>query len=80
MLNCQEILCYLMKYLDGELSPEESARFEKHIAICPPCIDYMKTYKETIRLGQSVCHDETSACAEVPEELIQAILAMRRQP
>jgi anti-sigma factor (TIGR02949 family) len=75
MLTCQELLDFLMQYLDGELPPEEAARFERHLSACPPCLEYMKSYRETVQLEQCVCAER---CDDVPEELIHAILAARR--
>jgi predicted anti-sigma-YlaC factor YlaD len=77
-MTCQEILDFLMQYLDGELPAEEVAHFEEHLGCCPPCLDYLKTYKETIRLGREACAGDESRCKNVPEELVRAILAARR--
>jgi anti-sigma factor (TIGR02949 family) len=79
MLTCQEILDFLMQYLDGELPPEVKAHFEAHLAVCPPCISYMETYRVATSLCKRACAEETHSCQEVPEELVQAILAARRQ-
>jgi predicted anti-sigma-YlaC factor YlaD len=77
-MTCQEILDFLMQYIEGELPVEQLACFEEHLHVCGPCVDYLKTYKETIRLGQAACAEDNSPCKQVPEELIQAILAARR--
>lgn len=77
MMTCKEIIDFLMRYLDGELAADESARFEEHLAICPPCVAYLQTYKESVRLGRSACVTGVD-CQEVPEDLVQAILAARR--
>jgi anti-sigma factor RsiW len=78
MLTCQEIVDFLMRYLDGELPAEERSRFEEHLALCPPCVDYLKTYQDAVRLGKATCAEEDSRCKDVPEALIRAILAARR--
>ena len=36
-MTCEELIEYLMRYLDGELPPAEAARFEKHLYACPAC-------------------------------------------
>ena len=77
-MNCRKFIEFLMEYLNGELSPAEHAEFEAHLAECPWCVAYMQTYQEAIRLGKAVFADEESNVPEeVPEELIQAILAAR---
>ncbi len=80
-MTCRDILEFLMQYLSGELTAEERAIFEEHLAICPPCVEYLKTYEETIKLGKAALSEPSeSVCDEIPEELVQAILAARRSP
>jgi anti-sigma factor RsiW len=67
-----------MAYIDGDLSPAEQAEFDAHLAECPRCVDYLRTYRETIRLGKSAFpRSEASVPQEVPEELVRAILSAR---
>jgi len=79
MLTCRELIDFLMAYLDGELPAAQRADFERHLGVCPPCLNYLETYKETVRLGKACCADDALP-ADVPEELVRAILAARRQP
>jgi anti-sigma factor RsiW len=79
-MTCREVIDFLMAYLSGELSASERAEFERHLAECPDCSAYLKSYEETIELGKGVFADpDASMPKEVPEELVQAILASRRQ-
>jgi anti-sigma factor (TIGR02949 family) len=80
-ITCHELFDFLMSYLDGELPPAEREVFEAHLAACPPCVVYLETYQETVRLGKAACSDPALP-DEVPEELVQAILASRpgREP
>lgn len=79
-MNCREFVDFLMSYLDGELEPESARVFEEHMFLCPPCLSFLDTYKDTIRLGRFACEEQGGpAREEVPEELIQAILAARRK-
>jgi anti-sigma factor RsiW len=64
-----------MSYLDNELAPVERAEFDRHMAACPSCVNYLKTYEKTVLLTKSAAEDPVPA--EVPESLIQAILAAR---
>ena len=63
-VTCRQfILDFLADYLDAKLSPEIAADLERHLAICPPCVAYMNTYKRTRELvGQT-------APAEMPQEM-----------
>jgi len=79
-MTCREVIDVLMEYLSGELSASESAEFERHLADCPDCTEYLRSYEETIKLGKAVFADpEAPVPQDVPEELVQAILASRRQ-
>lgn len=80
MLTCREIIDYLRAYLAGELPLAERAEFEAHLAVCPPCIAFLKTYEQTIRLGRDACCHPEGVCEEpVPEDLVKAILAAREK-
>ncbi len=78
-MNCREFVDFLSSYIEGELEDEPTRVFEDHMRLCPPCLTYMDTYRETIRLGRFACRDDQGPPPEdVPEQLIQAILAARR--
>ncbi len=77
-MNCHEFVEFLMAYLDGELTPDRRAVFDEHLAECPYCVAYLQNYQETIRLGKTaLAASDDSVPADVPEELVQAILAAR---
>ena len=77
-MTCREFVDFLMTYIDGELDEEPRRVFERHMRLCPPCGVYLDTYRDTISLGKFACRDEDAAIPEeVPDELIQAILAAR---
>ena len=77
-MNCRDFVDFLMAYLDGELPPEQRSTFEEHMAACPPCVTYLETYAETVRLGQSCRDSEGPVPDDVPERLVDAILAARK--
>ena len=76
LLTCQEVLDYLTAYLDGTLPLGEHARMDEHLAVCPECVAYLKNFQATIALTQRACADDL-ALAQVPEDLVRAILAAR---
>jgi predicted anti-sigma-YlaC factor YlaD len=77
-MTCREFVDFLISYIDENLAEAPRAVFEEHMRLCPPCEDYLETYRDTIRLGKFACRDEAGAPPEdAPEELIQAILAAR---
>ncbi len=78
-MTCRDMVEFLMGYLENDIPEAQRVEFESHIQLCPPCLDYLETYKETIRLGKAVCQAEDEAVSgDVPEELVQAILAARK--
>jgi anti-sigma factor RsiW len=78
-LGCQEIVGFLGHCWSRELSPEEFRAFNAHLASRPSCVNYLKTYLETIRLGKAALRsDDGPVPADVPEELVRAILATSR--
>ena len=79
MLTCREFADFLMAYLDEELADVQRDEFEQHIELCPPCVHYLATYAETVRLGKECCADGDGPPPEdAPETLVQAILAARK--
>jgi anti-sigma factor RsiW len=77
--TCRQLTDVIADYLAGGLQAMARAEFDRHLAICPTCVDYLETYRLTIALVRACAADAAAAPAEVPEELIQAILAARRQ-
>jgi anti-sigma factor RsiW len=76
-LTCRELIEFLDDYLEGELAREELESFEAHLAVCPYCVDYLKSYRETVRLGRAALSLDGPVPDDVPEDLVAAILASR---
>jgi anti-sigma factor RsiW len=77
-MTCREFVEFLMQYVSGELSPAERTVFEEHMAECPECVAYLRTYEQTIRLEKAAFADPARPVPdEVPEDLVRAILAAR---
>jgi anti-sigma factor RsiW len=76
LLTCQEVLDYLTEYLEGNLPAGEHTRMDEHLAVCPECVAYLKNFRATIAATKCACEDDP-AIAQIPEELVQAILAAR---
>jgi anti-sigma factor RsiW len=79
-MTCRELTDFLGAYLDGELSDEVRRRFEEHLAACPECAAYLETYRGTVKLARDAFRDpDAPVPADVPEDLVKAILAARRK-
>lgn len=77
-LTCRDFVAFLDDYLSGGLSSGQRAAFDAHMAQCPSCVNYSRTYLEALRVAKAAfgCPDEPLS-ADVPEELVQAVLAAR---
>jgi len=47
MFSCKDSVNLLMDFLDGEMAPEDEAHLKEHLSGCPPCVDFMRTYRAT---------------------------------
>ncbi|HEV8396369.1 MAG TPA: zf-HC2 domain-containing protein [Vicinamibacterales bacterium] len=77
-ITCQQLIDFIMSYLDDELPQDQRAEFDRHMSACPSCVDYLKTYEKTVLLAKSCADDPVPE--EVPESLVQAILEARKRP
>jgi anti-sigma factor RsiW len=79
MLTCRELIDFLWRYVEDDLSPEERKAFDRHLALCPSCRAYLDSYRKTIALGKAAYADPSAEVpAEVPDEIVAGILAARR--
>ncbi len=79
-MTCRELIEFLADYLQHELAPGELAEFDRHLAGCRACANYLHTYRDAVALGRAVLRpDEDEIPPEVPAALVEAVLAARRQ-
>lgn len=50
MKTCKESIDVLLQYLDGEMSPDEAKALEAHLGCCTPCVEFLRTYRDTTNL------------------------------
>jgi anti-sigma factor (TIGR02949 family) len=72
-VTCEETIEVLVDYLDGSMDASTLAAFEAHFADCPPCLDFLKTYKTTIRVSQQCMQEE-----EIPSAVSDRIRSYLR--
>ncbi len=72
-VTCREVITFLLEYLSDELAPEKAIEFEEHLSVCPSCVAYLRSYRETIRLARASMQSAPLHMAE-SEAIIQAIL------
>jgi len=78
-MTCREFTEFLHDYLFENLPADERALFEQHLAECPACVAYLDSYEKTIALEKAALAvpEHVPLPADVPEELVQAILRAR---
>ena len=78
-MTCRELADFIGDYLSGEIPAETRRQFDQHLSRCPNCVNYLASYKTAVELGRRAFEDEDAAIpAEVPEELVRAIIAARK--
>jgi anti-sigma factor RsiW len=59
-LVCQQAVELVTDYLEGALSPAGRRRFEKHLAGCPNCTEYLAQMRATIALAGEIAPEDLS--------------------
>jgi anti-sigma factor RsiW len=72
MFTCKDSIHQLLEYVDGELSEAQSLELAEHLRACPPCVDFMKTYRATPQLARRALVDQ------MPSELTGKLKAFIR--
>lgn len=82
MITCREFVDIIGAFLEGELTAEQSAAFDAHLAECPWCVAYVEDYRKTVALGRGAFGEpEAPVPDDVPEDLVAAVrAALRSRP
>jgi anti-sigma factor RsiW len=76
MMTCQDVITtFIADYVDGQLPPATLADFEHHLDVCPSCVNYLRSYRQSIAVVRASGRIELQG---VPEELVRAILETLR--
>ena len=67
-VTCIEVVELMSDYVEGALSPDDLARFEEHLSLCPPCREFLAQIRATIAAAGRV------GVEEIPQETIDALL------
>jgi anti-sigma factor RsiW len=79
-VTCREFADFIADYFSNELAAEIRARFDRHLQLCPNCRRYLRSYQESVTLAKATFStDQSPVPADVPEQLVQAILDARRR-
>jgi anti-sigma factor RsiW len=69
-MSCRELVALVTEYLDGTLASSERMRFERHVAVCPPCRAHLEQMRETIRASGAITEESISPAAR--DDLLEA--------
>lgn len=47
-LACIRVVELMTAYLEGDLDPHTTRKFDEHLAVCPPCQVYLEQMRRTI--------------------------------
>jgi anti-sigma factor RsiW len=76
-ITCQQLIDFIASYRDNDLAPDQRSEFDRHLAVCPSCVAYLKTYEQTVLLARASAGEPVPD--EIPEPLVKAILDARRK-
>ncbi len=78
-MTCKDFIEFLHQWLDGELPEAQELLFEEHLSLCSSCVAYLSNYQDTLSLAKGAfCDPEGPVPDEVPEDLVEAVLAARK--
>jgi anti-sigma factor RsiW len=78
MITCRELIEFLDDYIANDMDAARRRIADEHLAVCPACVSYVDSYRKTIEMGRTALTDPSApAPADVPPELVRAILASR---
>ena len=69
-ITCLDAVALVSDYLEGALSPALAARFERHLAACDGCEEYLREMRISIQLTGHV------KPGEVPEHVLDGLVAV----
>ncbi len=77
-MTCRQLVDFLAEYVADGLEVSERTAFAAHLADCPACADYVRSYRDTIALAKDAARDDEAAVAAMPPELVDAISGRTR--
>jgi anti-sigma factor RsiW len=79
-MNCQALITnFIIDYVEGVLPPDTRAEFERHLEVCVSCVEYLRSYRESVAMAAQAERAPRLPVEDVPPELVEAILASVRR-
>ena len=81
-ITCQQLIDFLEAYNSSDLPTADRIEVDRHLKVCPDCVDYLNTYRQTIQMTRDAhAVNWQPNPEEVPEDLIKIILKIgERKP
>jgi hypothetical protein len=70
--TCKEITDLIYNYLNDKLRPAIKNDFERHLRVCPDCVNFLNTYKKTVAANRVL------RIEEIPVKVRRNILGFLR--
>lgn len=70
---CRDVQRLLFDYAQGTLDPEVKRQLDEHLRDCPPCLDFVQTYRTTIAVTRCHCRGRCEMPLELRRKLEQFI-------
>jgi anti-sigma factor RsiW len=77
-MTCRDALRLLHDHLDGQLEPSVDRDLQRHLADCPGCLAFLKTYQKTVGLSGEL--RQTDIPPELQERLKSFLKQRRSKP
>ncbi len=78
-MTCEKLISdFLLDYVDGKLPMATRLSFDLHLSLCRDCRNYLHNYRQTVLLTRSVACRTDEQPANVPPDLVRAILEARK--
>ena len=74
MIDCEQFENFMLAYIEDELPPSQRKVINLHLRVCPDCRSYVAEYRRTLQALKVSKLEDDGSLADVPEDLIQAIL------
>ncbi len=68
-MGCYDIHRLLFDYAQETLPADLKVAMDAHLKDCPPCLDYLKTYRATISATRDCCRPTTQMPVELQMKL-----------
>ena len=68
-VNCKDCVDLLYDYLDSSLDPGTLKRLDEHFSACPPCVNFVNTYKSCAEMGKKMRDQRVQIPTEVENRL-----------